>query len=699
MSDYLFDYVLAHGAIDYARFDTKLLIPSAEEALRRAKLRFEDIINNPDLPTFENTIDALNYHDREFERLSSMYSVMNSSSISEELLNVGKTFEEMQSDQSSDTIASAPLFERIKFLHDNAADLKLTPVQTTAVTAKFRIFSNNGALLSDDDKAVLKNLNKQIAAARTQFQNNVINAVKDFALPIAEEAALDGLPGTSKTNAAAHAKKKGLDAPYALTLDASSYLIAMKNCKNRETRRSLFEGREQATQTAPYDNNLLIMELLGLRQKRAELLGTANHAEHILAERMVNTPEKAKKFIDKLLASAHIAEKQELEAVAAYAHTTDGIEEIQPWDVYYYTQEMQKADKGYNPESVKPYLELNHTLDGVLASYSKLFGIEFRETDSYTKYESQLRVFEIRDNADQAEPTALLYFDLYTREGQKRTGAWVNPTITYHIREDGSTQIPVSSVNANYTRPSDGGPVLLNIVELTTLFHELGHALHMSFGTVPYAKIGSMEVAWDFVEFPSMLLQKWAIEPEVLRSIGRHHETGEPMPEDLIHDIKNNQDTTPGITMKRNAFFAKLDMQLHTTHPDHISSPYEFERNIIDTIGGVALERSMLHRFQHIFAGGYASGYYGYFWADVLAWDAFGKFQENGLYDRNTAQALRDKVLSKGASQDADDLFRSFTGHEPDVNAMLKAMNLPVPEEIEKPAAKILASTPQLQNI
>lgn len=677
MSDYLFDQRLAHGVPDFSKFDPENLLPSTYEARTRAQERLSQITDNTDLPTFENTLLALGHHARELDYLEELYSMMQAVKKSDALSEAGKEFEKITSDYSTGILTSAPLFERIKFLHDNADRLDLNGQQKALLDKKFRDFSENGALLSDNDKEILKDLNAKISLAKTQYSENIVNAVKTAILPVADDTGVAGLAEDIVAAAAKKAKDLGLSEPYALTIDAQTCITTLETCSNRDTRRALFLLREEATQKEPYDNNVVARELIELRHKRADLLGKANHAEQTLQGRMVDTVEKANDFIGKLIKSSHIAEQEELKTLRAFAKAQDGIEDLQEWDVRYYMNQVQKAD-GLDPEEVRAYLSVDNTLKAAIALHTRLFGLDFRKTDAYPTYAPDMEVYEIRSNPEQPEPTAIMLMDLYARKGEKRGGAWVNPLLNRNVKEDGTVQIPVFSINTNYIREPDGKPTYLRFFDYCTMFHEFGHGLHAALTEIDYREISGINVAWDFVELPSMTLEKWAAEPEILSIAARHKDTGAPMPDDMMKELKGRGQEFPGIFLKRQAFFSALDMACYTTDPKAIGSLEDFENDVRTSVGGTAFERSSTHRFSHIFAGGYAAGYYSYFWADTLAWDAFAVFEKEGLFNRSTANSFQKNILAKGASEKPEDLYMSFAGHMPNVNSLFKALKLPL---------------------
>lgn len=678
MSGFIFDQRLAHGMPDFSNFTIDQIMPSAEEALKRARKRLESIINNPDIPSFENTIFALNHHSDELDYIGEIHAFTKRAEMTDALDKVSEQFEALSSDYSTEIATNAALFERIKFLKENADNLMLDAQQRAALDRKFHDFSENGALLSDEDKTTLKDINARLALARKTYLKNMSDAEKNY-VRIEDEADLNGYPETFKKNAALKAAELQLNVPFAISMDTPTYLVAMKNCTNRDLRRQLFETRNQMTQSGDTDNRPVALEILQLRDARAKLLGADNHAAYILPTRMVNTVDKAFDFIGKLVTASSEAESKELGALETLGRKLDGIETLEPWDVQYYMNQSKKS-AGVDEEKLREYFEVNHALDSTLSHLERLFGLTFTRSDAYSTMHDDVQIYEMRTDAEQETPTAIFYFDLYKRAG-KKTGAWEAAIQSRTLKEDGSTQIPIVTINTNYVKAPDGEPTYISLNDFVTLNHEMGHGLHEGLTITEHADIASGRVAWDFVELPSMALEKFAEEPEILRVSTRHKETGQPMPDELIQEIKARGEEFPGIFLKRQAQFALFDMTAYTTDPETIASITELEEKVRDSIGGVAYEHAFSHHFHHMFSGGYAAGYYSYFWSDALALDAFDKLTKNGTYDREVADSFRHHILAKGASEPADQLYRAFSGTDPDVNALFRNLKLP---EIEQ---------------
>jgi Zn-dependent oligopeptidase len=695
MSNYVFDQRSSHRMLDFRNFNIDQLLPSAKEGLKRARARIDNIVQNHELPTFENTILAFNNHSVELDFVESIYGYVKRAHMTPELDKISEEFEKLASDYTTELFTNAALFERIRFIKENADQMNLNQQELAAVERKFRNFTDNGALLSAESQERLKTLNVEIAIQRKTYQNNMTNAVKVSYLPVEDEAALKGFPESFLKLAAKKASELQINAPYAITFDAPTYTAAMNNIEDRNLRKMLFDARTLMTQSGENDNRQVALDIIRLRHERANLFGAKTHADYTLKYRMVNSPDKAFSFINKLIVSSSIAETQEMQSLTEFARAKDGLEVLEPWDVRYYINQSKK-EAGLDAEKLRDYFEVDQVVDSCLSHFGALFGLEFKESQEYTTLHPDIKVFEMRRDPAQETPTAIYLFDLYTRDG-KKSGAWEAPILHRALLSDGSIQIPIVTINTNYMKAPDGEKTYITLSDYETMHHEMGHGLHVGLSVIEHGDISSSTVAWDFVELPSMALEKYALTPEVLRASTKHRVTGEPMSEELMREIKDQGQEFPGIFLKRQALLSLFDMVAYTTDPKNISSITELEDQVRESIGNVAYERSFSHNFHHPFSGGYSSGYYSYFWADVLANDAFAKLTQNGTYDPQAAKSFEDNILAKGSMEPADELYRAFAGNDPDVNVLFRELKLPEIDEDGKP--QILAATPPAPSI
>jgi len=647
--------------------------PAFEETIAKAKAEVDEIVNNSEAPTFENTIEALDFSGEALDRLSSIFFNLNSAETSDEMQKIAQEVSPLLTAFSNDISLNKELFKRVKAVYDQKDKLTLTTEQATLLDKKFKGFSRNGALLSEEDKLKLREIDTELAKLKLTYGENVLAETNNYQLHITNEADLKGLPDGTKEMAASLAKSKGLDG-WVFTLDFPSYLPFVTYVENRELRAAIaIAAGKKAFQNNEFDNKENVKRIVELRHKRANLLGYESHSHFVLEERMAQNPEKVKSFLNDLLEKAKPAAHKEFTELTAFAKDLDGIKQLEKWDGAYYSEKLKQKLFSLDDELLKPYFKLENVLNGAFTIAEKLFGIKFKEVFDIDKYHNNVQTFEVLDF--QNELVAVFYADFFPRKG-KRNGAWMTSFKPQYFK-NGVNERPHVSIVCNFTPPSETKPSLLTFNEVTTLFHEFGHALHGMLANTTYPSLSGTSVYWDFVELPSQVMENWCYEPEALALFAKHYLTGEVIPQQYVEKIKESASFLEGMATMRQLSFGLLDIAYHAK-VQTIEDVKEFEKA---AFGGTSLypdveENCMSTSFSHIFQGGYSSGYYSYKWAEVLDADAFAYFQEKGIFNQEVATKFKDNVLSKGGTELPMELYKKFRGQEPKVEALLKRAGL-----------------------
>jgi peptidyl-dipeptidase Dcp len=562
----------------------------------------------------------------------------------------------------------------VKAVYDQKDELTLTPEQATLLDKKYKSFARNGALLSEDKKARLREIDTELAKLKLTFGENVLAETNNYELYITNEGDLKGLPEGAIEMARSLAESKAKEG-WIFTLDFPSYLPFVTYADNRELRKEIsIAAGKKAFQNNEFDNQKITLQIAKLRYERANLLGYETHAHFVLEERMAQHPDQVKTFLNDLLAKAKPAAEKELAQLTAFAKELDGIEQLEKWDGPYYSEKLKQKLFNLDDEILKPYFQLENVLQGAFTIANKLFGLTFKEIDTIEKYHADVQTFEVVD--DKNELVALFYADFFPRKG-KRNGAWMTSFKPQYI-QNGVNERPHISNVCNFTPPTPTKPSLLTFNEVTTLFHEFGHGLHGMLANTTYPSLSGTSVFWDFVELPSQMMENWCYEPEALALFAKHYETGEIIPQDYVEKIKESASFLEGMATLRQLSFGLLDMAFHSTNPTDITDIKAFEKAAFE---GTSLypdvaENCMSVSFSHIFQGGYSSGYYSYKWAEVLDADAFAYFQEKGIFNTEVATKFKDNILSKGGTEHPMTLYKRFRGQEPKPEALLKRAGL-----------------------
>lgn len=649
--------------------------PAFKKAIEIAKNEIALIVKNSEVPSFENTTVALDYTGEKLDRVSSIFFNLNSAETNEEIQKIAKEISPWLSEFKNDMILNEGLFARVKSVYDTKDHLNLTPEQQMLLEKQYKGFTRNGANLHKEEKQRLRKIDAELARLSLQFGENVLAETNAYELFISEEKDLSGLPESVKEAAKMLAKEKGKEG-WVFTLDYPSYIPFMTYADNRNLRKELsIAFGKKAFQKNEYNNEQIVLDIVNLRHQRANLLGYATHAHFVLEERMAETPEKVLEFSNDLLSKAKPAAEREFKNLENYAKKLDGIDQLQKWDGAYYSEKLKKELFNLDQELLKPYFQLENVIDGVFNVAHKLYDLSFKEVSTIDKYHEEVKTYEVT-NSDR-EFISYLYADFHPRAG-KRNGAWMTSFKSQQIK-DGINDRPHISIVCNFTKPTDTKPSLLTFNEVTTLFHEFGHALHGMLANTTYNSLSGTSVSWDFVELPSQVLENWCYEKEALELFAKHFESGETIPMEYIEKIKESASFHEGMQTLRQLSFGLLDMAWHGgTSPESIQSVKDFETQAFlgTQLYPDVLENCMSTSFSHIFQGGYSAGYYSYKWAEVLDADAFEYFQEKGIFNKEVATKFKEHVLSKGGTEKPMVLYKRFRGQEPKPDALLKRAGL-----------------------
>ena len=659
----------------FSKVKNEDFLPAFKNAIQKAKEEIDVIINNKDVPTFKNTIAALDYSGEQLDRISSLFFNLNSAETNEEIQKIAQEVSPMLSEFSNDITLNSDLFEKVKAVYSQKESLDITTEEHTLLDKKYKGFARNGANLPEDKKEELRAIDKELAKLKLTFGENILAETNAYELHITNEDDLTGLPEGTKEAAAQTAKEKEKDG-WIFTLAYPSYIPFMKYADNRELRKELsLAFGSKGYQKNEYNNEAIVLKIAKLRHKRANILGYPTHAHFVLEERMAGSPNKVKSFLNDLLGKATPIAKKEFAELEAFAKELDGINGLEKWDSAYYSEKLKNKLFSLDDEKLKPYFKLDNVLNGAFIVAEKLFGLTFKQVDNIDIYHKDVLTYEVLDTYNNF--IAVFYADFHPRPG-KRNGAWMTSFKGQKI-ENGVNDRPHISNVCNFTSPTETKPSLLTFNEVTTLFHEFGHGLHGMLANTTYPSLSGTSVFWDFVELPSQILENWCFEKDCLDLFAKHYETGENIPMEFIEKIKASANFQEGMATLRQISFGLLDMSWHASEsPESIEDVKAYEKK---AFGSTALfpdvaENCMSTAFAHIFQGGYSSGYYSYKWAEVLDADAFEAFKENGIFNSEIGKSFADNILSKGGTEHPMTLYKRFRGQEPTPDALLKRAGL-----------------------
>ena len=662
------------GAPEFDKIKNEHYLPAFEQGIAEAKAEIDAIVANQEEPTFENTIEAMEYAGQTLSKVASIFYAVMEAHTDDEKQQIAEQISPMLTEYSMYVSLNNDLFQRVKAVYEKKDELGLDQDQMTLLEDNYKSFVRGGANLSDEDKAVYSKLSEELSLLTLQFSKNVLAATNAYTLHITDSTELGGLPEFVKTMGAETAAEKGLEG-WVFTLDYPSYGPFLKYSTNRELRKQVWMAYNTRAIGGEFDNTEIVKKIVDLRIKIANILGYETYADYALEERMAKSKTTVDEFIMQLLQPSMEFAKKDVADVLAYAKK-NGFEEnvLQPWDFSYWSERYQEAEYSLSAEELKPYFQLESCIDAVFGLATRLYGITFEERNDIPVYHQDVKVYEVKD-ADGTH-LSLFYADFFPR-ASKRGGAWMTDFRGQSIR-DGVEYRPFVTIVCNFTKPTADAPALITHDELTTFLHEFGHALHGMLAKGRYPSLTGTSVSRDFVELPSQIMENWAYEPGYLNSFAKHYQTGEPIPAELIEKIVAAKNYLAAYGQVRQLHFGYLDMAWHSLKEVPSVSTVEFEQGVLAPWGvlpaaeGAAFSNS----FSHIFSGGYSAGYYSYKWAEVLEADAFSLFKEKGIFNTEVADSFRRNILEKGGSEDEAVIYRNFRGHDPQPEALMKKLGL-----------------------
>ena len=645
--------------------------PALLEATTIAKSNLEKIKTSTATPDFKNVIEALETCNELMESISSIFGNLDSANGSDEMMKLAPEIYQTIAAFSSDVSLDADLFKKIKAVYDQKSKLNLNAEQNMLLEKTYKYFVRNGALLSSEVKEKVRAIDQELAGLSPQFSENLLKSTNAFEMVLNQKSDLDGLPDSAIEAASQAAEKKGYKGQWLFNLQVPSYLAFVTYAKNRALREKISRAFATRAFRDQFDNQKIVLQTVKLRHQRAQLLGFKTHADFVLEERMAQTPQTVQKFLDRLSTAGKPAGLRDIEELKAFAKSTDGLNDLKPWDVAYYSEKLKESKYAFNEEDLRPYFKLENVVDGVFEHAKRLYGLTFKENSKIPVYHPEVKAYEIFEDVS-GKYMGLFYADYFPRE-TKKSGAWMT-TFRNQGLHNGQVSRPHVSIVCNFTKPTATKPSLLTYDEVKTLFHEFGHALHGILANSTYKSVAGTNVYWDFVELPSQIMENWVGEKEGLDVFAKHYETGAPIPTELVTKLKKAQKFQSGYMMMRQLQFSTLDMKWHSTDPAQISDVDQFETQateptrLLPKLEGTNSSCS----FGHIFAGGYSAGYYSYKWAEVLDADAFEYFLEKGIFNSEVAKSFKENILSRGGSEHPMELYKKFRGREPDPNALLR---------------------------
>jgi len=669
-------YNTPHDTVPFDKIKLEDYEEAFMEGIRRDDEEIDKIINDPEEPTFENTIARVdtskgeNYYNL-LDRVSNVFSCMMSAETNDDLEALAQKLSPILTKHGNDVSLNEKLFQRVKYVHDNP-NRELTPEEQMLLNRSYDGFVRSGALLDEEGKEKLRKLTEKASMVSLQFSQNLLKDTKAFTLHITDEKQLDGLPETAVEAAKQTAKEKELDG-WAFTLDYPSFSPFMTYSTQRELRKQMYMARNTICTHDNTENNIeLCKQIINLRQELAQLLGYDTYADYVLVHRMATNTANVYKLLNDLIDAYKPAATKEVKEIEEIARKTEGDDFVlEPWDFSFYSHKLQMEKYNLDAEMLRPYFQLDKVIDGVFGLAHTLYGITFKENKDIPVYHKDVKAYEVFDK--DGSYLAVFYADFHPRKG-KQGGAWMTEFKGQWIDRKGNNSRPHVSVVMNFTKPTEEKPALLTLGEVQTFLHEFGHSLHGMFANTRFESLSGTNVWWDFVELPSQFMENFAYEKEFLRTFAFHYKSGEMLPDDLIERIDKSRNFLAAYSCMRQVSFGLLDMAYYTMNKPFDEDIIPFEKKA----WGKAMvtkqlpDTCMTVQFSHIMAGGYAAGYYSYKWAEVLDADAFSLFKKNGIFNQQTAQSFRDNILSKGGTEHPMKLYKKFRGQEPTIDALLE---------------------------
>jgi Zn-dependent oligopeptidase len=659
-----------YGAVPFNDIKLEHFMPAIEQFLADARKNIEKMKQNSEKPNFANTILALETASEDLDvPVGIFYNLMSSESNNEHKAladQISPMMSQFRSEISTDSV----IFDKVKTVYENRATENLNSEQHRLLEDVYSSFVRNGALLNNEDKQKLLEIDKKLSVLSPTFTKNVLNATNSYWYHTTDANEIIGIPENDLKIAEFRAKSKNHESGWLFNLQMPSVTPVLTYADNRDLRERISMASGTRCTSGEFDTRDIIIQTAKLRYERAKLLGYQTHSEYILERRMAEDPETVMSFLNRIKDIAMPVAKREIDELTEFAKKTDGITDFKSWDSAYYSEKLKKEKYGFDAEELKPYFNVENCIKGIFAVAEKMYGLRFVRNTEIPGYHADVEVYEVFENAN--DFVGLLYIDLFPRE-TKSGGAWMTSYLSQGLSK-GTMKRPHISIVGNFTPSTPDSPSLLSLREVETLFHEFGHALHGLLSDVTYPSLASPQVWWDFVELPSHIMENWVLEYETLVLFAHHHQTGEVIPRELIEKVKSAATYQKGIFNIRQLNFGLLDMSYHNINPENITDVIAFEDKTLDPIRlfpkapGTAISTI----FSHIFAGGYSSGYYSYKWAEVLDADAFEKFKEDGIFNPETAKSFRQNILSRGNTAHPMDLYVAFRGRKPDPDAMLR---------------------------
>ena len=663
-------YNTPHQTIPFNLIRNEHYEPAMMEGMRKQDEEINHIIDNPEPPTFENTIEMLEKSGDLLDRVTTVFGNLMSADTNDEMEAIAEKMMPLLTEHGNNITLNDRLFQRIKSVYDQKDSLHLNKEQEMLLEKTYDGFIRNGANLSETDKGALRKLNTELSMLTLQFSQNHLKATHQYELPITREQ-LEGVPEHVIASYAQNAKERGKEG-FIVTLEAPSYMPFMKYVKDRDLRKELYMAyNTQCTHDDGFNNIDIVRKIVNCRLQIAQLLGFPTFADYVLKNRMAENKDNVFQLLNELLEAYAPAAKKEVERITELAKETEGADfELMPWDWAFYSNKLKEKEYDLNDELLRPYFELSQVKKGVFGLASRLYGISFMENKNIPVYHPDVKAYDVFDK--DGSYLAVLYTDFHPRKG-KHAGAWMTNYKEQWIDQDTNSR-PHVSVTMNFTKPQADKPALLTLGEVETFLHEFGHSLHGMFANTTYASLSGTNVYWDFVELPSQFMENYVTEKEFLNTFARHYETGETIPDDLIERIKRAANFNIAYACLRQLSFGFLDMAWYTRTTPFEGDVERYEKEawqetqLLPAVEGTC----MSVQFSHIMSGGYAAGYYSYKWAEVLDADAFSLFQETGIFNTETAASFRENILSKGGTEPPMQLYKRFRGQAPTIHALLK---------------------------
>lgn len=649
--------------------------PALREGIRKQQEEIDAIVNNPEVPSFQNTIEALEYSGDLLSRTNTVFSNLNSANTNDEIQTIAKEMAPELSNHYDNINLNEALFERVKAVWEKKDESELNQEQLKLLEKRYKSFVRNGANLSEADKAKMREINSKLSTLSLQFGQNLLAETNSYKLFIDSENDLAGLPQELRDAAYQEAKAAGEEGKWLFTLQNPSVMPFLQYAENRELRRQIWEAyQSRSNQDNDKDNTSILLEIANLRREKANLLGFKNHADYVLEETMAKNAENVYKLLNQLWTPALSKAKIEASEMQEMIRVEGEDFELAPWDWRFYEEKLRKQKFELDEQEIKPYFPLDKVQDGVFMVVNKLWGLTFEQIQDIPVYHPDVKAFEVQE-ADGTH-VGVLYMDFFPR-ASKRGGAWMT---SYRPQKmvNGKRKAPVISIVCNFSKPVGDAPALLTFDEVTTFFHEFGHALHGLLSNVQYKSLAGTSVPRDFVELPSQIMENWATDPGVLKQYAVHYKTGETIPDALIEKLQNSGTFGQGFATTEYLAASLLDLDYHTQDNPILLGADDFEKSSMAKTGLIdeIIPRYRSSYFSHIFSGGYSSGYYSYIWSGVLDTDAFQAFRETDLFDQDKAQAFRKEILERGGTDEPMKMYVNFRGSEPKIDALLKKRGL-----------------------